>query len=121
MNTLGLRGLNPSTAMRDTLRQLERAATYTPPAEPETLPEGETGIEDPNDPALDIPPPYTQDPPEGLATPQFSSLSTQDTTEPAGPVVQVGSWQLSEDLDTGDLVATHADGTTRVVATKGNT
>lgn len=114
MNTLGLRGRNPATALRDTLRQLERATTYTPAVEPNEVPEGETAIEDPEDPALDVPPDYGA--PLMLAA-TFAAESTPDT----GPTVQVGAWLLSEDPSTGDLVATHADGTTRVVATKGNT
>lgn len=38
---------------------------------------------------------------------------------PAPQVVQVGDWTLSQDPDSGDLVATHNDGTTRTVASRG--
>lgn len=80
---------SPATAMRDLLRSLERQ-TIKPPARPTH-------------------PPAT-----------VAALTAPSATETAAPaVVQVGAWTLAEDPDSGDLVATNADGTTRTLATKG--
>lgn len=80
--------------MRDLLRYLERQ-TITPPARP-------------NNP-----------PPLVLARTGFAPLEGPQSHEQA--VVSIGAWTLAEDPLSGDLVATHADGTTHTVATKGNT
>ena len=63
-----------------------------------------------------IKPPARPNPPTTLAT--FSALSSPETDEPAA--VAVGSWVLSEDPDSGDLVATNADGVTKTLATRGD-
>lgn len=82
---------SPATAMRDLLRQLERQK-IKPPARPTR-------------------------PPALAATVSRAALTSTETAETA-PVV-VGAWTLAEDAVTGDLVATHQDGTIRTIATKG--
>lgn len=83
---------SPATAMRDLLRFIERQ-TIKPPARP-------------NNP----PPPLLAARSEPPAGPQSDEQA----------VVSIGAWVLSEDALSGDLVATHADGTTRTVATRGD-
>lgn len=86
---------SPATAMRDLLRFLERQ-TITPPARPN------------NPPALLAAPPAARSaPPAGLQSNEQAAI-------------RIGAWVLAEDALSGDLVATHADGTTRTVATRGD-
>lgn len=42
-----------------------------------------------------------------------------EVRSPAADAVQIGDWTLTQDPDSGDLIATNADGTTATVARKG--
>lgn len=49
--------------------------------------------------------------------PPALALSATQSAETGG--VRVGAWVLTEDEASGDLVAAHANGTRRVIATRG--
>lgn len=85
-----------STAMRDLLRYLERR-TIIPPARPTAPPLAPLGA--------------------ASAGAELGGPARPLTAEPAP--VRVGDWTLTQDPLSGDLVATHVDGTTTTVATKG--
>ncbi len=76
---------DPQTAMRDLLRSFDRELHKSTPTRP-TKP----------------PPPK---PPAG-------ALLRVATTTPVSRTVRIGGWLLSEDPATGDLIATHDNGTT---------
>lgn len=85
---------SPQTAMRDLLRRLEREATRSRPMRP--------------------------NPPMGGAM-ALAALPSADTTA-AATTVAVGDWLLSQDDDTGDLIATNTQtGSSTTVARRGGT
>ncbi len=83
---------SPNTAMRDLLRQIDRSANTSKVARP------------------------TAPPPGGGALLAFAAAPP-----PEPSTVAVGDWLLTQDPATGDLLAVHSDGTTRTIATKGDT
>ena len=84
---------SPDTAMRDLLRRLERL-TISPPARPNNPP----------------PPAAPMALSTGLAGPHMAEQAP----------VAIGQWVLVEDSLSGDLVARHADGTVRTLASRGD-
>jgi hypothetical protein len=91
MTGVGISGRNPDRQMAFLLRELARTNNAYRVARP------------------------TAPPPTGL---------TQPTTLPVHSGtgnVRVGDWTLSQDPETGDLIATNTDGTTATVARKGGT
>jgi len=51
--------------------------------------------------------------------PPPAPLALRALAAPTTDTVQIGDWTLAQDPETGDLVATNADGTTAIVARKG--